>query len=114
MSTEYDLNICRGTDINIRLVVRDSNSNLINFSGRYVNGKVKYKYGNTGYLFDLGPYISAWSGVVAINIPASGTVTLPVGVFPYDIYTALSGDNSNATTILHGEVEVNPNITYPN
>ena len=50
MATSYNFNVLQGSELDVRLNVKDENSAAINLSGFKVRGVVKHRYGDTGAL----------------------------------------------------------------
>jgi len=113
--TTYTLNLIQGNSTTLRITATDQNGTAINLSGQNVRGQVRYTYGSTGVLLDLHPTIySAVSGIVQINISGSQTANLPVGTFPYDLESAVTGSDGSETSVckfLRGYAEISPETT---
>lgn len=111
----YKISGVQGEDLDLQLVVLDCDGVRVNLSGYNVRGKVKYSYAGD-VLLDLQPRIYSGvageafvSGIVDVEIPATGMASLPVGRFVYDIerYTGVS----DATKVLGGSFYVDPEVT---
>ena len=57
MATVYNFDASQGSELNVRLNVKDTNGNAINLSGYGARGVVKYRYSSTESLIDLSPTI---------------------------------------------------------
>jgi hypothetical protein len=119
-ATKYSISGCQGDELALQLIITDINGDRLNLSGNNVRGKVRYSYGYTGdALLDLQPIVFSGasgeyysSGIVNINISATGMAAMPVGRFFYDI-ERYSGDPSGfSTKILKGSFWVAPEVTY--
>ena len=124
MATVYNFDASQGSELNVRLNVKDTNGNAINLSGYGARGVVKYRYSSTDSLIDLSPTIvsgtsgDAWvSGLIDIYLSGTQTVNLPVGQFVYDIerYPTGVGENANGAVIklMKGEFNVFREVTQP-
>ena len=110
----YDITINQGENYDLTATLLDSVGNPINVSGYLLRGKVKYSYGSTGVLADLGPtVISATGGIINFNLNAIETASLPITVGVYDIERYVSGQSPEITVtrVLQGKVTVNPEAT---
>ena len=124
MATVYNFDASQGSELNVRLNVKDTNGNAINLSGYGARGVVKYRYSSTDSLIDLSPTIvsgtsgDAWvSGLIDIYLSGTQTVNLPVVQFVYDIerYPTGVGENANGAVIklMKGDFNVFPEVTQP-
>ena len=84
MATSYNFNVLQGSELDVRLNVKDENSAAINLSGFKVRGVVKHRYGDTGTLLDLNPIIVSGvngaaytSGLIDVFISGSGLAVYP-------------------------------------
>ena len=107
----YDLQINQGTTFSMNMSLTDINGNPIDLTNANVSGFLKFRYGDTGILANLSvskidPYIS---GMVALNIAASGTQKLPITIGCYDINMYQSGI---VTKVLGGNAYIYPDVTY--
>jgi hypothetical protein len=121
MATVYNFSTTQGSQLSVRLNIKDASGNAINLSGYEVRGVVKYRYSSTGSLVNLDPTIvtgttggAYQSGLVDVYLSGSETATLPIGEFVYDIEKYPSGA-SNAEgavdKILAGDFLVYPQVT---
>ncbi len=124
MATSYNFNVLQGSELDVRLNVKDENSAAINLSGFKVRGVVKHRYGDTGSLLDLNPAIVSGvsgnayvSGLIDVFISGSGLAAVPVGEHVYDIerYTEaqVGGDVTEPSIIklMKGKFIVSPEVT---
>ena len=132
MATSYDLNITQGSTFNVRLTTKDSNGSALNLSGYGVSGYIRNKYSDTTYLLDMDPTIvsghsvdhdpndvlktdAIHSGLIDVNLSATGTAALPITQAIYDIEVYLNPKNMNTSSvfkILHGKANIHPESTF--
>ena len=132
MATSYDLNVTQGSTFNVRLTTKDSNGSALNLSGYDVSGYIRNKYSDTTYLLDMAPTIvsghaaahdpndplktdAIHSGLIDVNLAATGTAALPITQAIYDIEVYLNPNNMNTTSvfkILNGKANIHPEATY--
>ena len=124
MATVYNFDASQGSELSVRLNVKDTDGDAINLSGYGARGVVKYRYSSTDSLIDLSPTIvsgndgDAWvSGLIDIYLSGTQTVNLPVGQFVYDIerYPTGVGETANGGVIklMKGDFNVFPEVTQP-
>ena len=124
MATVYNFDASQGSELNVRLNVKDTNGNAINLRVYGARGVVKYRYSSTDSLIDLSPTIvsgtsgDAWvSGLIDIYLSGTQTVNLPVGQFVYDIerYPTGAGEDANGAVVklMKGDFNVFPEVTQP-
>ncbi len=124
MATVYNFDASQGSELSVRLNVKDTNGNAINLSGYGARGVVKYRYSSANALINLSPTIvsgnngDAWvSGLIDIYLSGTQTVDLPVGQFVYDIerYPTGAGVNANGAVVklMKGDFNVYPEVTQP-
>ncbi len=124
MATSYNFNVLQGSELDVRLNIKDENSDAIDLSGFKVRGVVKHRYGDTGTLLDLNPIIvsgatgEAWiSGLIDVFISGSGLAATPVGDHVYDIerYTEEEAGGGvtepSAIKLMKGKFIVSPEVT---
>ena len=124
MATSYSFSVLQGSELDVRLNVKDENSAAINLSGYKVRGVVKHRYGDTGTLLDLSQDIVSGtngsgyaSGLVDVFISGSQTAALPVGTHVYDIerYTEEQVGGSvvepSIIKLMKGKFIVSPEVT---
>jgi hypothetical protein len=124
MATVYNFDASQGSELSVRLNVKDTNGNAINLSGYGARGVVKYRYSSAGSLVDLSPTIVSGaggdaliSGLIDIYLSGTQTVDLPVGQFVYDIErypTGVGVDvNGAVVKLMKGDFNVYPEVTQP-
>lgn len=107
-----DLTIYQGETYSLPLTVLDANGAVQNLSGYGVSGYVKTSYSNSGKLVDLGIVVtSTGSGIITLNIPATGTQALPTNISFYDINIMASG-TTTVTKAFGGKVYTYPGATW--
>ena len=121
MATVYNFSATQGSQLSVRLNVKDASGDAINLSGYNARGVVKYRYSSTDALIDLNPTIvsgttgSAYqSGLIDVYLSGSQTSSLPVGQFVYDIEKYPSGASNTegaVDKILAGDFFVYPQVT---
>tara|TARA_B100001939_G_scaffold187394_1_gene161416 strand:- start:2230 stop:2598 length:369 start_codon:yes stop_codon:yes gene_type:complete len=121
MATVYNFSATQGSQLSVRLNVKDASGDPINLSGYAVRGVVKYRYSSTSSLVDLDPTIVSGttgslyaSGYVDVYLSGSQTAALPIGEFVYDIEKYPNGAlNSEGAVdkILAGDFLVYPQVT---
>jgi hypothetical protein len=121
MATVYNFSATQGSQLSVRLNVKDASGNAIDLSGYGARGVVKYRYSSTNYLVDLDPTIvsgttgSAYqSGLIDVYLSGSTTAGMPIGDFVYDIEKYPSGAaniEGAVDKILAGSFLVYPQVT---
>ena len=121
MATVYNFSATQGSQLSVRLNVKDASGDAINLSGYNARGVVKYRYSSTNSLVNLDPTIvsgttgSAYqSGLIDVYLSGSQTSGLPVGQFVYDIEKYPSGASNTGGAvdkILAGDFFVYPQVT---
>jgi|TARA_R110000824_G_scaffold55069_33_gene151852 hypothetical protein len=121
MATVYNFSATQGSQLSVRLNVKDASGDAINLSGYNARGVVKYRYSSTNSLVNLDPTIvsgttgSAYqSGLIDVYLSGSQTSGLPVGQFVYDIEKYPSGASNTegaVDKILAGDFFVYPQVT---
>jgi len=121
MATVYNFSATQGSQLSVRLNVKDASGDAIDLSGYSSRGVVKYRYSSTNTLIDLDPTIvsgetgSAYaSGLIDVYLSGSQTSGLPIGDFVYDIekYPSGASDIEGAVDkILAGSFLVYPQVT---
>ena len=124
MATVYNFDASQGSELSVRLNVKDTNGNAIDLSGYGARGVGKYRYCSASSLIDLSPTIvsgnsgQAWiCGLIDIYLSGTQTVNLPVGQFVYDIerYPIVAGEDANGAVVklMKGDFNVFPEVTQP-
>ncbi len=121
MATVYNFSATQGSQLSVRLNVKDASGDAINLSGYNARGVVKYRYSSADALINLDPTIvsgttgSAYqSGLIDVYLSGSQTSGLPVGQFVYDIEKYPSGASNTegaVDKILAGDFFVYPQVT---
>ncbi len=121
MATVYNFSATQGSQLSVRLNIKDASGDALNLSGFGARGIVKYRYSSTNALIDLEPTIvsgengSAYqSGLIDVYLSGSQTSGLPVGDFVYDIEkfpTGASNIEGAVDKILAGGFLVFPQVT---
>ena len=121
MATVYNFSATQGSQLSVRLNVKDASGDAINLSGYNARGVVKYRYSSTDALIDLNPTIvsgttgSAYqSGLIDVYLSGSQTSGLPDGQFVYDIekYPSGAANTEGAVDkILAGDFFVYPQVS---
>jgi hypothetical protein len=121
MATVYNFSATQGSQLSVRLNVKDASGDAINLSGYATRGVVKYRYSSDNTLVDLDPTIvsgesgiSYVSGLIDVYLSGSQTSGLPVGDFVYDIekYPVGASNTEGAVDkILAGSFLVYPQVT---
>tara|TARA_Y100000004_G_scaffold51147_1_gene56549 strand:+ start:337 stop:705 length:369 start_codon:yes stop_codon:yes gene_type:complete len=121
MATVYNFSATQGSQLSVRLNVKDASGDAIDLTGYGVRGVVKYRYSSTSSLVDLSPTIVSGvngaayqSGLVDVYLSGSQTAELPVGDFVYDIEkfpTGASNLEGAVDKILAGGFLVYPQVT---
>ena len=121
MATVYNFSTTQGSQLSVRLNVKDASGDAINLSGYIARGVVKYRYSSTNALVDLSPTIVSGesgiayvSGLIDVYLSGSQTSSLPIGDFVYDIEKYPSGASNvegAVDKILAGSFLVYPQVT---
>ena len=121
MATVYNFSATQGSQLSVRLNVKDASGDALDLTGYEARGIVKYRYSSANTLIDLSPTIvsgvtgSAYaSGLIDVYLSGSQTSGLPVGDFVYDIEKYPSGASNiegAVDKILAGGFLVYPQVT---
>ena len=121
MATVYNFSATQGSQLSVRLNVKDASGIALDLSGYSARGVVKYRYSSANTLVDLSPTIVSGaagiayaSGLIDIYLSGSQTSSLPVGDFVYDIEKYPSGASNiegAVDKILAGGFLVYPQVT---
>tara|TARA_R110000824_G_scaffold130033_4_gene291693 strand:+ start:254 stop:622 length:369 start_codon:yes stop_codon:yes gene_type:complete len=121
MATVYNFSATQGSQLSVRLNVKDASGDALNLSGYDTRGVVKYRYSSNNTLVDLDPTIFSGesgiayaSGLIDVYLSGSQTSSLPVGDFVYDIEKYLTGASNvegSVDKILAGGFLVYPQVT---
>jgi len=109
----YNLDIYQGATFSLSLTLKDSDNIPIDLTDYNVSGYLKSRYSNSGKLADLGaskvaPYPS---GVILLNIPATGTATLPITLAFYDVEIGHI-TSGTVSKVLRGNASIYPEVTW--
>ena len=110
---DYNLEITKGTTYSTTLSLTDGNGDPIDLNDYNLSGFLKFKYSDDNLLLNLNPLKvdPAEEGNIILNVPDTGTATLPVGIGVYDIELYHTG-NHTTDKILKGKVYIYPEVTY--
>jgi|TARA_R100000742_G_C4252608_1_gene70767 hypothetical protein len=121
MATVYNFSATQGSQLSVRLNIKDASGDALNLSGYGARGIVKYRYSSTNALVDLDPTIVSGengiayqSGLIDVYLSGSQTSGLPIGDFVYDIEkypTGASNVEGAVDKILAGSFLVYPQVT---
>ena len=121
MATVYNFSATQGSQLSVRLNVKDASGDAIDLSGYGARGIVRYRYSSSNTLVDLSPTIvsgeagSAYaSGLIDVYLSGSQTSGLPIGDFVYDIEkypTGASNSEGAVDKVLAGGFLVYPQVT---
>ena len=121
MATVYNFSATQGSQLSVRLNIKDASGDALNLSGYGARGIVKYRYSSTNALVDLEPTIVSGengiayqSGLIDVYLSGSQTSGLPIGDFVYDIEkypTGASNVEGAVDKILAGSFLVYPQVT---
>ena len=115
----YNLDVIQGSTFSAQLFATDANGSAINLTNYYVRGVMKYNYGDSTALVDLGPIVNtgqnssgytAASGVIDVGLTAAETAGLPVTVGVYDI-EMYNNNETEVRKLLDGRIRVHPEVT---
>ena len=116
MATIYDLSITQGSQLDVRLNVKDQDGAVIDLENYLVRGYIKHRYSDTDNLLNLDPVIvsgdggsSYVSGLIDIVLSGSQTSTLPISQNVYDI--ELYNTAGYTDKIIKGYFNVLPEVT---
>ena len=81
MATVYNFSATQGSQLSVRLNVKDASGDALNLSGYEARGVVKYRYSSANTLVDLDPTIVSGDAGAAyqsglIDVYLSGSQTL--------------------------------------
>ena len=111
MATSFDIEVDQGGDYSVALIASGNNAAL-NLANYGISGQVRYQYGSTGILLNLGSNIT--TGVAGVTghftlTLDSNDLDLPFGRFLYDI-EAYSG--VQVFKLYKGNFDVLPEVTF--
>jgi|TARA_Y100000310_G_scaffold321181_1_gene378488 hypothetical protein len=109
-----DLDITQGSTFNVRIAVKDCNSDIVDLTGFEVRGAVKRKFSdsNSNILINLDPVVyNATEGLIDILLTADKTALLPITEALYDIEKYPLTNANHTEQILKGKFLIHPEIT---
>ena len=127
MATTYDIEVTQGSELDLRLNVKNDAGVALTLEGYKVRGVVKHRYGDTTAYIDLKPKvftddsvtpeITAASGLVDIFLSGVQTSGLAIGVHRYDLERYNVQEINGVTTepsvfkLMKGKFVVTPEVT---
>ena len=127
MATTYDIEVTQGSELDLRLNVKNDAGAALTLEGYKLRGVVKHRYGDATAYIDLKPKvftdssvtpaITAASGLVDIFLSGVQTTGLAVGVHRYDleryneeeIYGVLT--EPSVFKLMKGKFVISPEVT---
>lgn len=111
MAEKINIDIEQGSFLNLKVIAKDPNNNIVNLSGFDVRSQLKCTYGATGELASFNVQVDSGqleSGLINMSLTAAQTAALPVtrGVYDVEIF---SGDF--ALKVLQGKAFIQPEVT---
>lgn len=107
---KLDLNVKQGAKYNAKIYVTDDGEDPINLSGYSLSGAVKYRYGNSGFYYNLAPTVdNGPSGIIDLTISPAYTIDFPIGEATYEI-KRFDGQG-NAERTVYGNFNVFPSVS---
>ena len=127
MATTYDIEVTQGSELDLRLNVKNDAGVALTLEGYKLRGIVKHRYGDATAYIDLKPKvftddsvtpeITAASGLVDIFISGSQTSGLAIGVHRYDLERYNEEEINGVITepsvfkLMKGKFIVSPEVT---
>ena len=127
MATTYDIEVTQGSELDLRLNVKNDAGVALTLEGYKVRGVVKHRYGDTTAYIDLKPKvftddsvtpeITAASGLVDIFLSGVQTSGLAIGVHRYDLERYNEEEIDGVVTepsvfkLMKGKFVVTPEVT---
>ena len=127
MATTYDIEVTQGSELDLRLNVKNDAGVALTLEGYKLRGVVKHRYGDTTAYIDLKPKvftddsvtpeITAASGLVDIFLSGVQTTGLAVGVHRYDLERYNEEEIDGVLTepsvfkLMKGKFIVSPEVT---
>ena len=127
MATTYDIEVTQGSELDLRLNVKNDAGAALTLDGYKLRGVVKHRYGDTTAYIDLKPKvftddsvtpeITAASGLVDIFLSGVQTTGLAVGVHRYDLERYNEEEIDGGLTepsvfkLMKGKFIVSPEVT---
>ena len=127
MATTYDIEVIQGSELDLRLNVKNDAGAALTLDGYKLRGVVKHRYGDATAYIDLKPKvftdssvtpaITAASGLVDIFLSGVQTTGLAVGVHRYDLERYNEEEINGVLTepsvfkLMKGKFIVSPEVT---
>jgi hypothetical protein len=127
MATTYDIEVIQGSELDLRLNVKNDAGAALTLEGYKLRGVVKHRYGDATAYIDLKPKvftdssvtpaITAASGLVDIFLSGVQTTGLAVGVHRYDLERYNEEEINGILTepsvfkLMKGKFIVSPEVT---
>jgi len=127
MATTYDIEVIQGSELDLRLNVKNDAGVALTLEGYKLRGVVKHRYGDATAYIDLKPKvftdssvtpaITAASGLVDIFLSGVQTTGLAVGVHRYDLERYNEEEINGVLTepsvfkLMKGKFIVSPEVT---
>ncbi len=108
MATSFDIEVEQGGNYSVSLIASGNNAAL-NLSNYGISGQVRYQYGSTGILLDLGANVTTGAAGAFTLTLDSNDLNLPFGRFLYDM-EAYSG--VQVYKLYKGNFDVLPEVTF--
>lgn len=109
--SQYNFIVNQNSRLQTNLNLTNSDGSYMNLSGYSISGLVRHRYSSSGILLNLNPTVDSGyiSGLVTIDVKATGMSSLMPGVFPYDI--ELYTNAGDSIKIMRGNFIVSPDIS---
>ena len=127
MATTYDIEVTQGSELDLRLNVKNDAGAALTLDGYKLRGVVKHRYGDATAYIDLKPKvftddsvtpeITAASGLVDIFLSGVQTSGLAIGVHRYDLERYNEEEINGVITepsvfkLMKGKFIVSPEVT---
>ena len=127
MATTYDIEVIQGSELDLRLNVKNDAGVALTLEGYKLRGVVKHRYGDATAYIDLKPKvftddsvtpeITAASGLVDIFLSGVQTSGLAIGVHRYDLERYNEEEINGVLTepsvfkLMKGKFIVSPEVT---
>ena len=108
MATSFNIEVEQGGNYSVTLIA-SGNGAALNLSNYGISGQVRYQYGSTGILLDLGSNITTGAAGAFTLTLDSNDLNMSFGRFLHDI-EAYSG--VQVFKLYKGNFDVLPEITY--
>jgi len=127
MATTYDIEVTQGSELDLRLNVKNDAGAALTLEGYKLRGVVKHRYGDATAYIDLKPKvftdnsvtpeITAASGLVDIFLSGVQTSGLAIGVHRYDLERYNEEEIDGVLTepsvfkLMKGKFVISPEVT---